>query len=215
MPNSACVVDNDSFRCVCNPGYQQFYIDNSTVCADINECQSGLHDCDINAQCINQVGTYYCKCNPGFTGDGQVCENAFSCHNVACPPNAECIESNRVAMCRCMPGFTGDGQICSPVLDHSCHTANNCAQFGICTIDKDTNRYYCACLPGYEGDGYSCRKIENSTRQETETRETQRCLMGVCWCPEGYKIEQGSTFCIAEDRTTTETSTNEGVYICL
>jgi hypothetical protein len=74
MPNSACVVNDDSFRCVCNPGYQHLYLGNETVCADVDECQSGLHSCDYNAQCINEIGAYSCQCNPGFTGNGRVCE---------------------------------------------------------------------------------------------------------------------------------------------
>lgn len=105
--NSACVVENDSFRCVCNPGYQNFYSGSETVCADINECQTGQHECDYNAQCVNAVGSYTCQCNPGFEGTGFVCENARSCQNVTCNENAECVENSEVAACRCQPGFSG------------------------------------------------------------------------------------------------------------
>ena len=32
---------------------------------DINECQAGLHNCDIAAKCINSVGSFACECNEG------------------------------------------------------------------------------------------------------------------------------------------------------
>ncbi|XP_044255979.1 nidogen [Tribolium madens] len=202
-PFSACVVDGDSFRCVCNPGFQQMFAGNETICADIDECQTGLHSCDQNAACVNQVGSYSCTCNPGFTGNGQVCENEFTCHNVICPPNSECLEGDNVAVCRCMPGFSGDGQVCTPLVDRSCHTANNCDPFAVCTIDPKTNSYYCACLPGYEGDGYSCNKTEvQNVTEVTVEKEIQRCVLGVCWCPEGYTFEKGTTYCIPKDVTT-------------
>lgn len=193
--NSACVVDQDTFRCVCNPGYQQLYSVNETLCADIDECQSGLHNCDYNARCINEIGSYSCHCNPGFTGNGQICENEFSCRNVLCPPDSICVENNRVANCVCIAGFTGDGQTCLPIIDHSCHTANNCDHFAVCTINQTSNTYYCDCLPGYEGDGYSCERIEQTTTEEIY-RETSPC-------PEGYLVELGTNICVLAPETTT------------
>ena len=34
----------------------------------INECQS--NPCHVNANCTNIEGSYTCKCNSGFSGDG-------------------------------------------------------------------------------------------------------------------------------------------------
>ncbi|KAJ8949809.1 hypothetical protein NQ318_000507 [Aromia moschata] len=210
--NSACVVENDSFRCVCNPGFQHFYTGRETVCADINECQAGQHECDYNAQCINVVGAYTCQCNPGFEGDGRHCRSVTSCRNVTCGENAECVENNNVAECRCIAGFTGDGQYCRPKVSHSCDEANNCSPFGYCSINPETNNYYCGCLPGYVGDGYTCEQAETTTNsypETTVTRELQRCLVGVCWCPTGYIAETGTKYCIPDEDATypPETST--------
>ncbi|CAH1160142.1 unnamed protein product [Phaedon cochleariae] len=211
--NSACVVENDSFRCICNPGYQSFFDGNQTTCTDVNECHTGQHECDYNAECVNVIGSYTCQCNPGFEGNGHVCEHAKSCENVTCFENAECSESNGVASCRCQEGFTGNGQNCAPILDHSCHVANNCSPFGYCAINPETNNYYCSCLPGFSGDGYTCQEKELTTittttliptiaQEVTDSpnhRITQTCTADNCWCPTGYRVETGTRYCIAED----------------
>ena len=43
---------------------------------DINECSDGSHDCDVNANCTNTVGSHDCTCKEGFTGDGRSCSGA-------------------------------------------------------------------------------------------------------------------------------------------
>ena len=40
---------------------------------DINECSTGADDCDVNAKCKNNVGSYTCTCKKGFTGNGKTC----------------------------------------------------------------------------------------------------------------------------------------------
>ena len=40
---------------------------------DINECQ-GSNECSTNAECINTIGDYECKCNKGYVGNGLTCE---------------------------------------------------------------------------------------------------------------------------------------------
>lgn len=37
---------------------------------DINECL-GSHGCHPNASCVNNPGSYECKCKPNFVGDGK------------------------------------------------------------------------------------------------------------------------------------------------
>ena len=42
--------------------------------ADINECgEAEMDRCDRNATCVNNIGSYDCMCDPGYTGDGFNC----------------------------------------------------------------------------------------------------------------------------------------------
>lgn len=230
--NSTCVVEGESFRCVCNPGFQFIHTDQQQTCADINECDLNIADCDFNAECINEAGSFSCVCKPGFVGNGQKCENALSCLGVVCPENSECVLDS-VASCKCLPGFTGDGLRCTAVQSLSCHLANNCSPFAYCSINPETSLYACNCLPNFEGDGYNCNEkpeepeepeettiskqtIETTTELTTdipEDHEIERCLLTACWCPTGYKKLQGTKYCIPgepETTTTTEEPKPEG-----
>ena len=44
------------------------------VFADINECETGEHNCDADHMyCNNTKGPFACLCKPGYTGDGLTC----------------------------------------------------------------------------------------------------------------------------------------------
>ena len=48
--------------------------------SDINECSSGIHNCDENAACSNTNGRYSCHCNTGWGGSGFNCTSKRSLH---------------------------------------------------------------------------------------------------------------------------------------
>lgn len=216
-------MEGESFRCVCNPGFQYIYTDEQEICVDVNECDLNIADCDFNAECINEAGSFSCVCKPGFNGNGRRCENALSCLGVVCPENSECVLDS-VASCKCLPGFTGDGLHCTALQSLSCHLANNCSPFAYCSINPETTLYACTCLPNYEGDGYTCSEkpeettqiehiIETTTIEPTseipEDHEIERCLLAACWCPTGYKKLKGTKYCIRDETATTTTTTEE------
>ncbi|XP_015172869.1 PREDICTED: nidogen-2 isoform X3 [Polistes dominula] len=193
--HSSCVVDEDSFKCVCNPGYQYLYEeDGSAICVDVNECTAGNHMCSPDAQCINQEGSHSCHCRPGFSGDGRICEKLPSCEDIRCQTYEVCIIIENTPTCICSPGFDQSDQGCFPIKHVSCDIENNCSPNGMCSFDGDKQKHVCICSAGYIGDGYTCYS-ENDTITE-DTLQPQ-CSNDSCWCPSGWKLQDD--ICIREE----------------
>ena len=66
MTNSECGCDDDTvchfenglFDCVCKEeGFQKV---NSSKCVDIDECETGRHNCDDKTACLNKIGSFAC-----------------------------------------------------------------------------------------------------------------------------------------------------------
>lgn len=142
-----CGPDN---YCVCADG---FFSASGVggACQDRQECSTGLHDCDTNANCVNLRGSYLCFCHDGFEGNGKTCSNIDECsvgtHN--CGENTDCIDSPGSFSCACSDGYEGD-----PLT--GCTDQNECST-GADTCDEDkgvcTNipgSYVCSCEDGYE-----------------------------------------------------------------
>lgn len=55
--------------CACDDGYAVV----GTECLDVDECATNADDCDANATCTNEPGTFSCACDDGFSGDGTTC----------------------------------------------------------------------------------------------------------------------------------------------
>ena len=50
----------------------------SNLSTDVNECSASPSVCHVNASCQNNLGSYVCSCNTGFTGDGKTCIGKIS-----------------------------------------------------------------------------------------------------------------------------------------
>ncbi|XP_012540615.1 nidogen isoform X3 [Monomorium pharaonis] len=185
--HSSCVVDGDSFRCVCNAGYQYLYEeDGSAICVDVNECTAGNHMCSPDAQCINQEGSHMCQCRAGFTGDGRVCERLPSCEDTRCGNYEQCSMIGGVPTCTCIPGFEETDQGCYPSQHVPCNEEDNCSPYGLCSFDGNRKKHVCVCMPGYIGDGYTCYSESDVTT--TDGPPQPQCVVGVCWCPNGWEF---------------------------
>ena len=42
------------------------------VCLEVDVCAT-FFPCHVNADCINNEGSFICQCRPGYTGDGRYC----------------------------------------------------------------------------------------------------------------------------------------------
>jgi len=68
--HSECFNFDGGVNCTCVTGYASASGKN---CSDIDECAEGISNCHVNATCTNLPGTFGCKCNKGFSGDGLLC----------------------------------------------------------------------------------------------------------------------------------------------
>ena len=76
---------------------------------DIDECSLGTNNCDVNAICTNTIGSFECKCKPGYIGNGTECfacnENEYSFNDttcLSCPENSErMLKWKSILDCKC------------------------------------------------------------------------------------------------------------------
>ena len=107
---------------------------------DVDECSnSTLNTCDVNAECVDNEGSFRCLCNSGYTGDVNVCEGMFltvlamkfviderylfvdidECEVIMqCDRNALCSNSEGSFNCTCESGYSGDGTTCVGKISH-------------------------------------------------------------------------------------------------
>ncbi|XP_011138379.1 nidogen-2 isoform X2 [Harpegnathos saltator] len=210
--HSSCVVEGDSFKCVCHTGYQYLYdMDGSAVCVDVNECTAGNHMCSPNAQCINQEGSHLCHCRHGFTGDGRVCERLPSCEDTRCGAYERCTMIDGAPTCTCMSGFEKTDQGCSSVQHVTCNEEDNCSPYAFCSFEKDRKNHVCICMPGYVGDGYTCYAESDVTT--TDAPPQPQCVLDMCWCPDGWYFHNNA--CVRrEEGYPSTTDYDERDYEC-
>ena len=68
-PHRSCETVGDKCKCTCDSGFEPSdpeFKDRNLECIDIDECATGAHQCPLDSQCVNTVGSYECKCNEGM-----------------------------------------------------------------------------------------------------------------------------------------------------
>ncbi|XP_067018848.1 EGF-like repeat and discoidin I-like domain-containing protein 3 [Acropora muricata] len=91
--------EDNKFKCVCSPGYTDFY------CAtDINECLSS--PCQNGATCSDEVNKYSCICQAGYSGYN--CQTDINeCLSSPCQNGATCSDEVNKYSCTCQVGYRG------------------------------------------------------------------------------------------------------------
>ena len=123
--NAGCTNTDGSYECGCNDGY----FGNGTDCENSNEggvdpaevvgvVTDGFWDtpdCDTNANCTDNVGSFDCACNDGYSGNGTFCEDVNECDDAAlneCAEHAIRMNEPGTYSCACTTGYDGNGTVC-------------------------------------------------------------------------------------------------------
>ena len=110
---SECVND----ACTCRPGFFEF----GGACLNVDECYEETHSCSQFASCTDIFGSYSCKCNRGYFGNGIQCDPVLTCQAgsylsvegvcLQCPSNSfSSISRNTLRKCvPCPRGWITNG----------------------------------------------------------------------------------------------------------
>ena len=67
--------------------------------------------------CTNTDGSFSCKCNTGYVGDGFSCIDIDECLTSPCDVNGECTNNVGSFICECTVGYSGNGFTCEGKID--------------------------------------------------------------------------------------------------
>jgi hypothetical protein len=134
--------------CNCPTGFERSSSTTSCTCIDRNECLNGagLHTCTgLNTQCINTMGSYVCRCRPGFTreNDKDSCVDINEC-DLYKPCNASistCINLPGRHYCQCLTSQTNNEE---------------CVPRNICAEKNDLCGPHSECVAS-SSNGYNCQ----------------------------------------------------------
>ena len=199
--------------CNCDKGYRR---DESGNCIDDNECSSNNHNCDRNAKCLNNDGSYSCNCLDGYYGPGETCARG-NCKDSVCPENQECISRHSIG-CQCKIGFKSVNDSCIDI-DECLDEANICDKNAECSNEK--GKYTCSCKQGFVGSGHYCEKgrCDDKICPQVKKKVCLSPTSSLCGCIEGF--EKTNNSCVDIDECSLEVcpeasqcENNLGSYEC-
>ena len=128
-----------SFQCQCNDGYVLGGPRRNT-CIDHDECVLNPFVCGTNGTCINQMGDFDCKCDPGFEVNptNKECVDIDECKSryELCGNNGRCKNTPGDFVCECADGYEpfSNGHQCRDINECTKRGANICPRPGITMI---------------------------------------------------------------------------------
>jgi len=215
---STCLNTNGNYICTCNLGFtldgdkNEFY-DGTDVrdCIDLDECLTPeFNECDGNATCTNNDGSYVCNCNPGYEGDGRTCLDIQECNDprdnncdtgIIRPIFADiagvCVNENGGYVCECPEGYEENALSSIETDAEGCADVDECASDpchadAVCT--NNVGSFECECATGFKETAplpaQVCEDIDECTEVTGVCHEDADCANDVgtytCTCKTGY-----------------------------
>jgi cysteine-rich repeat protein len=193
--------DPDAGSPGCPAGFNDVNGD-GTLCANIDECELGVSDCDGLVTCTDTEGSWSCGvCPAGFddvNGDGTLCANIDECALgvSGCDGLVTCTDTEGSWSCGvCPAGFddvNGDGTLCTNV-DECGLLLDDCDSLVSCTDTPGS--WSCGdCPAGYRdvnGDGSQCVNVDECVEGLDNCDALVTCADTLgSWtcgaCPSGY-----------------------------
>ncbi|CAH3137455.1 unnamed protein product, partial [Porites lobata] len=186
-------------QCTCDSGHS--FNRHNQSCDDINECQSGAHDCQHT--CVNTDGGYRCSCLSGYqlNSDQKSCSDRDECSDNKGGCDHVCVNSAGSYYCLCNQGWS-----ISPADKLACIDKDECSLNPYLCSDECVNTpgsYYCSCRSGYtlSPDKSSCDDIDecltNNGGCQFHCKNTPGSFQ--CLCEPGYQIGSDGRTCIDVD----------------
>ncbi|KAK7582602.1 hypothetical protein V9T40_014047 [Parthenolecanium corni] len=184
--NEVCFNTIGSFKCECLKGFSWNAVTSS--CIDIDECATGLHNCNSLSKCVNFVGSYQCvptepkssteqQNPPGFTFDSKT--NRFvdinECDSKPCGSYEVCNNTVGSYSCTCAHGFTRDRITDACVDINECQTKRDDCNPDFQRCDNTIGSYQCVRVASC-GTGYTFNSQSLVCEDDDEcTLETHNC----------------------------------------
>uniref|UniRef100_A0A1I7T2K1 Multiple epidermal growth factor-like domains protein 6 n=1 Tax=Caenorhabditis tropicalis TaxID=1561998 RepID=A0A1I7T2K1_9PELO len=189
--------DNEEQVCECPHGFT------GAKCQyDVNECMANNGGCEH--ECVNTIGTFYCRCWPGFelSGDGNTCTDIDECATSNGGCSDRCVNTAGGFRCDCPSDLYlhSDGRTCGKVT--SCSVENGGCDHE-CEDDSNGEFYRCRCRSGFKlsENKRSCQAIDpclenNGGCQHHCTNNHGRAQ---CQCYPGFHLSYDRRSCVDID----------------
>uniref|UniRef100_A0A2C9JE70 Cubilin n=1 Tax=Biomphalaria glabrata TaxID=6526 RepID=A0A2C9JE70_BIOGL len=173
-----------AFNCSnCPSGFE--LVLNGTKCQDINECDDNTTQwCDVNAVCINSIGSFQCTCRPGFRLLNKRCIDINECTDNLHSCQQLCINQSPLYTCDCYEGYVSSGYNCTKVqVSDVCK--NHSCEYG---CRNNSGQPECFCQTGFKlaDNGTACIDIDECA----ENLCSQGCNNTIgsysCFCFDGF-----------------------------